>query len=72
MAFRKVRFTNGDRHTAGLIFGTNWLAKASIGDISRPFAPDPIWAMGARRMECSPDYATWDEAFAHAFVETVA
>ena len=64
--YKKVRFTNGSEHTAGLIFDELELAKMSISDISRlfPYSESPKM----RRIEFSPPFISWEGCFNHQFV----
>ncbi len=64
--FCKVRFTS-KRHgaTAGLVIDGHRAKTASIADLSRLF---PTWeANKMHTLECSPEFATFEQAFAHEF-----
>lgn len=64
--FTKVRFTSKNHgSTAGLILDARKLQDMSIGDISRLFPYSE--AMRMQRLETSPSYETWEEAFNHEF-----
>lgn len=68
ITYRKVRFyspVNGA--TAGLIVETNKLANMSIPDISRLFPYSEANKM--QRIQCSPEYGTFEAAFLHEFKE---
>jgi hypothetical protein len=63
--YTKFRFTNGKRHTAGLILETTRLKAMTFPEVSRLF---PMYeATKMYRLEVSPEYATFNEAFAHQF-----
>ena len=62
--YHKVRFTNGDECTAGLIV-TAAQARLPITELSRFFPRSEFRKMA--RVQISPAYKTWDEAFAHKF-----
>lgn len=59
--FRKVRWTNGEESTAGLIFTTQDLKSMSLPDLSRYWPP--YEALKMKKVEASQVYPTFDEAF---------
>lgn len=64
--FVKVRFySRSHGATAGLIFRASDVRTMTIGEISRRFPYSEAPKM--HRLEVSPEYCTWDEAFAHIF-----
>lgn len=65
MSFIKVRFSKGSEHTAGLIFDVDQFKALSIGEVSRRF---PMFeAMKMERLETSPEFDVWGDAFLFAF-----
>lgn len=63
----KIRFVSKYHHgaTAGLILHTDTLKGKTIADLSRYFPIGECNKMD--RLERSPFFATWDEAFAYTF-----
>jgi len=67
--FCKLRFVSKYHHgaTAGLIFPAAALKGKTIADLSRYFPVGECTRMD--RLERSPFFETWDEAFAYTFTE---
>jgi hypothetical protein len=66
--FHKVRFRSSTHGaTAGLIVDGAWLRTVSIGTLSRLF-PWPE-CLKMQRLDVSPGFATFGEAFAYDFEE---
>lgn len=67
--FCKLRFVSKYHHgaTAGLIFTAEALKGKTIADLSRYFPVGECNKMD--RLERSPFFATWDEAFAYTFTK---
>lgn len=65
--FCKLRFVSKYHHgaTAGLIFSASALKGKTIADLSRYFPIGECNKMD--RLERSPFFETWDEAFAYQF-----
>ena len=63
--YRKVRFTSKRGATAGLVIESGRLARMNVADLSRLFPYSESRFMA--KVETSPEYATWDDAFAHSF-----
>jgi hypothetical protein len=65
--FHKVRFTSrdGSRVTAGLVLPTEQIMDRSPSGLSRFFPMSEARAMD--RLQISPTFETWAEAFAHTF-----
>jgi hypothetical protein len=61
----KFRFTSRNGATAGLVIDSFRFARTSITDLSRffPYSEAPLMA----RLEVSPEYPTWEDAFNHSF-----
>ena len=64
-SFRKFRFTSSQGVTAGLVIESERFARTSITDLSRLFPYSEARLMA--RLEVSPEYPTWEGAFAHTF-----
>ena len=63
--YTKVRFVKGTEATTGLILETAKLKTMTFPDISRLF---PMYeANKMYRLDVSPEYATWNDAFNHTF-----
>jgi len=62
--YHKIRFIGDNQYTAGLVV-TEAQAKQPITKLSRLFPKSEFPKM--TRLEVSPAYKTWDEAFAHQF-----
>jgi len=64
--YQKIRFTDPrNGATAGLILDSDKLAKMSVSDASQLF---PYYESAKMtRFETSPEYETWEQAFAHCF-----
>lgn len=65
MTYQKVRFSSPTGATAGLVLRTADLRNKTVADISRLFSYSEARFM--RRLEVSPEFATWAEAFGHDF-----
>ena len=65
--FHKVRFISrdGSRATAGLVMPTEQIMDRSPSSLSRFFPMEEAGAM--HRLQISPTFKTWEEAFDHAF-----
>ena len=63
--FVKVRFTNGAESTAGLIMPYDKVKHSTITELSRAFPYSEAPKM--KRLDISPAYETWEEAFNHKF-----
>ena len=63
--YRKVRFTSKRGATAGLVVESDRLARMSLADVSRLFPYSESRFMA--QLETSPEYPSWDAAFAHSF-----
>lgn len=65
----KIRFVSKYHHgaTAGLIFSATALKGKSIADLSRCFPIGECNKMD--RIERSPFFTTWDEAFQYVFIK---
>ena len=63
--FYKVRFTNGDESTAGLVVKKSQIENMSVSDISRLFPYSEARKM--KRLEQSPQMSSFDEAFYYDF-----
>lgn len=61
----KVRFTGPSGHTAGIILPYARVSHATITELSRYFPMSEAGKM--HRLEISPQYQLWDDAFAHEF-----
>ena len=68
MSFIKVRFTSVSRgSTAGLVFEADQLYRMRLDQLSRRF---PISETNKlKRVQLSPEYDTWQQAFEHEFKE---
>lgn len=65
--YTKFRFTNGKRHTAGLVLETTKLKAMTFPQVSRLF---PVFeSPKMHRLELSPEYANFEDAFNHQFGE---
>jgi hypothetical protein len=65
MTYVKFRFTSRHGSTAGLIIETRKLEQMSVREVSRLF---PYYEAGKmKRLQVSPQYQTWEEAFNHTF-----
>jgi len=64
-SFRKFRFVSNQGQTAGLVIDSAKLDSLSISDLSRFFPYSEARFMA--RIEVSPEYSTWEEAFYHSF-----
>lgn len=65
--YRKIRFTDGREHTAGLVIAESKFRKMTIEQISRLFPMSE--AMRMRTLQVSPEYPTKEDAFEHEFAE---
>ena len=66
--FIKIRFSSKSHGpTAGLIFEASRVKAMSLGDISRAWPYSE--ALKMERVERSPEYDSWGEAFNHDFKE---
>ena len=67
----KVRFASPSHETVGLVFKSEDLVRHNVSSLSRIFPPSEFLRMGSRlvRVELSPDFPTWEEAFNHQFAE---
>jgi hypothetical protein len=66
MAFVKYRFTSKNNgNTAGLVLDTSKHKRTSVTELSRAFPYSESAKM--ERLEISPEYETWEEAFHHEF-----
>ena len=64
--YYKIRFTSKKRgSTAGPIFSRSQLTKMDIADVSRLFPYSEAFKM--ERLEKSPAFSTWEEAFNYTF-----
>jgi len=63
--YHKVRFIGDNKYTAGLVV-TEAQARLPITELSRFFPYSEFPKM--TRLEISPAYETWEQAFAHEFV----
>lgn len=64
--YQKIRFTSkANGSTAGLVLETEKLKDMTISDISRCFPYSE--ALKMERLETSPQYETWEQAFNHEF-----
>lgn len=63
--FKKFRFTSKQGSTAGLVIESDRMARMDISDLSRFFPYSEARFMA--RLEVSPEYKTWEDAFAHDF-----
>lgn len=61
----KIRFTGRYGATAGLIFTTDKANAMTLGELSRHFTRAE--ARNMAKIERSPEYDSWDAAFAHDF-----
>lgn len=65
MPFVKFRFTSKTGQTAGLVITADRFHRTSVADLSRMFPTSEYRHMA--RLERSPEYLTWADAFAHDF-----
>lgn len=65
MTYMKVRFTSLKGATAGLIFLSQDVYNMSLSKLSRHWPVSE--ALKMRRVELSPEYDTWEQAFDHSF-----
>lgn len=63
--FVKIRFTGPAGATAGIILPYAKVSHATISELSRHFPMSEANKM--RRLDISPQYALWDDAFTHQF-----
>lgn len=63
--YRKFRFTSRHGSTAGLVIESDRMEHTTITDLSRLFPYSEARFMA--RLEVSPEYKTWEEAFGHEF-----
>ncbi len=63
--YRKFRFTSRNGATAGLVIESDRFERMSITDLSRFFPYSEAQFMA--RLEVSPEYPTWEDAFNHSF-----
>lgn len=63
--YRKFRFTSNAGSTAGLVIESDRFERTSITDLSRFFPYSEARFMA--RLEVSPEYPTWEDAFNHTF-----
>lgn len=67
--FVKVRFASPSHQTAGLVFTSPQLLQHNIASLSRLFPSKEFGRLGSRlvRLEMSPEFETFEQAFAHEF-----
>ena len=65
--YQKVRFTSHNGSTAGLIFESSKLENMSLSDVSRFFPYSEAGKMA--KVQYSPEFNTWIEAFEYSFPE---
>ena len=65
--YQKVRFTSKTGVTAGLVFKSESLAKLSLGELSRRYPYSE--AMKMAKVQTSPKFGTWAEAFSYQFTQ---
>ena len=65
----KVRFASPTHQTAGLVFTSPQLLQHNIASLSRLFPSKEFGRLGSRlvRLEMSPEFETFEQAFAHKF-----
>jgi len=64
MRYKKIRFTGKRGNTAGIVIDENMFS-LSVSDLSRLFPYSE--AMKMERLEVSPVFDSWDDAFAYQF-----
>ncbi len=65
----KFRFTSVKGSTAGLVMESCKFHATTVTALSRLFPYEESRYM--KVIECSPEYPSWDEAFAHQFRSTL-
>mgnify|MGYP003334622648 FL=1 len=65
----KIRFASQSHQTAGLVLASSDLLKHNLASLSRMFPASEFLRLGSRlvRLETSPEFPTWEEAFQHDF-----
>lgn len=63
--YQKIRFTSRNGSTAGLVFDSLKIERSSVSELSRFFPYSEASKMA--RIQVSPKFNTWEEAFEYQF-----
>ena len=63
--YQKIRFTSRNGSTAGLVFDSFKIEHSSVSELSRFFPYSEASKMA--RIQVSPEFDTWEEAFNFTF-----